>query len=304
MPELPEVESLRLGLGRKIVGQKIKSVKILNGKIVSSNSNCRKINPNKIREFSENLANKKIVKLKRIAKNLILELEDKSLIIIHLKMTGQLVFQDWQNKKTIGGHPILESYKLNLPNKHTHLIFSLNQGKLFYNDIRKFGYVLYYRTMAEALKAGHFKNLGPDPFAKNFTKKYLGENLKKKNKSLKTVLLEQKVVSGCGNIYSDEICHAAQINPRRQAKSLNPREVKFLYQNIKKIFRQAIKAGGSSVSNYLLADGSKGNYAKRHKVYQKAGEICQTRKCKKHKNKIQRTIHAGRSTFFCAFCQK
>lgn len=299
MPELPEVESIRLGLEKKIINSKIKSVEVLKPKIIFGNGTKRRVSTKKIKEFKAGINGRKIKRLKRIAKNIILELDNEAVLIIHLKMTGQLVFLDKDKNRTLGGHPILESYTSSLPNKHTCLIFQLNNGQLFYNDVRMFGYVLYYKNILEAKKNNHFKNLGLDPFQKEFTLPYFEKEILKKNKNIKSVLLEQSIVTGCGNIYADEICFASHILPTRICKSLSPSEISLLYKNVKKILALAIKHGGSSVNNYLLIDGSRGNYARLHKVYGRAGQ-----NCKICKTKLEKVIVAGRTTIFCKNCQK
>lgn len=299
MPELPEVEAIRLGLNKKILGNKILEIEVLKPKIIAGNGTKRIASKTKTENFKKNLIGRKIKNIQRIAKNLIFELDNNAVFIVHLKMTGQLVFVDKKKNKTLGGHPILESYSEDLPNKHTCVIFTLSSGKLFYNDVRMFGYILYYKNILEARKNNHFKNLGLDPFQKEFTLPYFKKEIKKKNKSLKSVLLDQSVVTGCGNIYADEICFASKVLPSRNTKTLKDAELALLYKNIKKILALAIKHGGSSVNNYLLADGSRGNYARLHKVYGRAGE-----KCKICKNILQKETLAGRTTVFCKTCQK
>lgn len=301
MPELPEVESVRLGLKKVLVGQTILKVKVNNEKIVSSNSNIRKPDPKKTAEFKTKIKNKKILDVKRRAKNIIIELDDESIILIHLKMTGQLVYlpNNKNQKPTIGGHPILESYKNDLPNKHTHIVFELENGTLYYNDTRQFGYVLYYKNLESAIDKKHFHKIGLEPFDKKFTLGYFTEKIKLKNKNIKSVLLEQDIVVGCGNIYADEICFASQVLPHRTAKDLSNREVEKIYNNIKDILSLAIKHGGSSISDYLLADGSRGNYARLHKVYGKAGIECQI--CN---NILEKETVGGRTTVYCTQCQK
>lgn len=299
MPELPEVEALRLGLISKIVGSKIIGIEIIKPKIISGKGTTRKESKGKTERFLEKVKARKIKEIRRIAKNLIIELDNKSVLVIHLKMTGQLVFVGKNKEKTFGGHPIIKSYTDDLPNKHTAIIFNLNNGKLFYNDVRMFGYVLFYSNLLEAKEQGHFKDIGLDPFDEEFTLNYFKNELKKKNKSIKAVLLEQSVVNGCGNIYADEICFASKVLPIRICKSLNDKEISILYKNIKKILSLAIKHGGSSVSNYLLSDGSRGNYAKLHKVYKRAGG-----KCKVCESVLEKSIVAGRTTVFCKACQK
>lgn len=299
MPELPEVESLRLGLNKRIVKSKIKSVQIIKPKLVAGNGTLRKISKKKTEEFIKETTGEKILNIKRIAKNLIIELSNEKILIVHLKMTGQLVFVDKNKKKILGGHPITKSYTDDLPNKHTAIIFNLDNGTLFYNDVRMFGYVLYFKNILEARNHGLFKNIGLDPFDKNFTLEYFKKEIKNTNRNLKATLLDQKIVTGCGNIYTDEVCFASKVLPERICKSLKDKEVESIYNNIKIILKSAIEHGGSSVSDYLLADGSRGNYARLHKVYGKAGEKCFT--CK---NILERKVVAGRATVFCKNCQK
>jgi len=305
MPELPEVESIKLGLEKVLKNKKILKVTVLNPKLISSKSPKRRASKKKTEEFIKNIQGKKIIAFKRRAKNLILELNntrnEAGLILIHLKMTGQLVFVSHKNQKILGGHPILESYLRDLPNKHTQIIFNLENGNLFYNDVRKFGYMLYYKNLAEVIQNKHFEKLGLEPFEKKFTEKYLREKIKTKNKNLKQVLLEQTIVVGCGNIYTDEICFAAKILPQRICKTLNKLEIKSLFNNLKIIFKKAIQVGGSSVVNHRLVDGSQGNYARQHKVYGQAGQKCHTKNCPRILEKI--TI-GGRTTVFCTNCQK
>jgi formamidopyrimidine-DNA glycosylase len=183
--------------------------------------------------------------------------------------------------------------------KHTHIIFELSSGILHYNDVRKFGYVLYYKNISEAIRFGHFKNIGLEPFEKAFTLEYFQNEIRKKNKSIKTVLLEQSIVVGCGNIYADEICFASKVLPSRNCKTLSPEESKLLYQNIKSILKRAIKEGGSSISDYLLPDGTKGKYANSHKVYGRSGLSCSI--CG---NILEKSIVSGRATVYCDVCQK
>lgn len=299
MPELPEVESLRLGLNRKLSKSKIKSVRIIKPKLVSGNGTLRKISKKKTEEFIKEITGEKILNIKRIAKNLIIELSNEKILIVHLKMTGQLVFVDKKKNKTLGGHPIIKSFVDELPNKHTAIIFNLDNGTLFYNDVRMFGYVLYFKNIGDARNHGLFKNIGLDPFDKNFTLEYFKKEIRKTNRNLKATLLDQKIVTGCGNIYTDEVCFASKVNPEKNCKSLKDKEIESVYKNIKSILKAAIEHGGSSVSDYLLADGSRGNYARLHKVYGKGGE-----KCFNCKNILERKVVAGRATVFCKDCQK
>lgn len=299
MPELPEVENLRLGLEKSILGQKILNVKVAKPKLVSGKGTLRSPSKIKLSEFENELKGEKFVKVERRAKNLIFKLTHGKIILVHLKMTGQFVYKPSSGKnKIIGGHPIEISEKT-LPNKHSHIIFTLNKGVLYYNDTRMFGYVLYYKNEKSFAKEEHFEKLGLEPFDKNFTVMYFANTLKKKTGKIKTVLMNQDVVTGVGNIYADESLFESGIDPRRKASSLKISEIKKLHNRIVTIMKKAIKAGGSSVATYRLLDNSRGNYAREHKVYGKAGKLCIN--CK---TPLKRILINTRSTVFCPTCQK
>lgn len=298
MPELPEVENLRRGLEKAIVGQKIKKVEVKKPKLVSGKGNVRTASRTKTHEFTHELVGERILAVERRAKNLIFKLSHEKIILAHLKMSGQFVYQDFKTgASVIGGHPI-EASEHALPNKHTHIIFELEKGALYYNDTRMFGYVLYYPNLKSFENSDHFTSLGPEPLSPAFTLKHLENGLKSKSGKVKAVIMEQSVVAGLGNIYADESLFAAGILPERKANSLTLNEVKRLHQAIKQIIKLAIKMGGSSVSTYRLLDLSRGNYAREHKVYGKAGKPCVT--CKKP---LQKAILQGRTTVYCLNCQ-
>lgn len=297
MPELPEVENLRLGLQKKIVGQKIKSVKVLAPKLVSGAGNVRPSSRAKAVEFIKGLTGEVIEGIERRAKNLIFKFKSGKLLLVHLKMSGQFVYREG-GKTVEGGHPI-ELSRSELPNKHTYIIFELSRGTLYYNDIRTFGYLLYFKDKSSLDKVEHFKDIGPEPFSEEFTLEYFANALKTKNSKLKAILLGQSVVAGLGNIYADEACFEAGISPPRRASSLKPEEIKKLYSAIKRILKRAIDVGGSSVATYMLLDESRGNYAREHKVYGRGNEACVI--CGK---KLESIIVAGRTTVFCKICQR
>lgn len=319
MPELPEVESLRRGLRELVLGQRIDKVFVYNSKIVSGKGNKRQASLEKTREFEQIVTCKRILEIERRAKNLIFHLSEGAKILIHLKMTGQLVFKDldlrenFSNKQQtieqqkshkgyssyrfLGGHPIELSEK-QLPNKHTHLIFQLDQGYLFYNDVRQFGYVLAFASLEALLKVENFASLGLEPLSVEFTYDNFRARLQTSKGTLKKVFLEQKVVVGLGNIYCDEVCFLSGIRPDRLVTSLREEEIQRLYQTIPSVLNEAISLGGSSVANYLLADGSRGNYARQHKVYRRGNLDCLV--CS---TKLQKTVLAGRTTVFCPKCQ-
>ncbi len=316
MPELPEVEALRLGLLKCIVGSTVKKVVVLNAKIVSSSGTKRQKDENKKLEFEKVFLNKKIKSLARRAKNIIIEFETSEIILVHLKMTGQMIFEEKSNSENLRVHPLgrLRSRKLEEvdfsknkkhPNKHAYIIFELDNGSLYYNDIRQFGYVLYFKNIEELNDTKHFDKLGLEPFDQDFTLAYFKEGILKKNTSIKKVLLDQSVVVGCGNIYADEACHAAHILPMRYCKSLKDTEIKNLYKNIISILEKAIHSGGSSIANYLLADGERGSYADYHKVYKRENKNCLKKVGDKNcEGILQKITFASRGTHFCSECQK
>lgn len=299
MPELPEVENLRLGLESKLLGQKIKNVKVRKPKLVSGKGTLRTASTKKVKEFEAGLTNETFLKIERRAKNLIFKFKSGKLLLVHLKMSGQFVYKGATGgKKIIGGHPIEISEK-EIPNKHTHVTFELNKGSLYYNDTRMFGYLLYYPTPKKFDDAKHFELLGLEPLDKNFTSKYLLESLKNKTGKIKAVLMNQEIVTGLGNIYADESLFESKIKPTRPANSLNKNEVELLHKAIVRIIKRAIQVGGSSVATYRLLDESMGNYAREHKVYGKSGE-----KCHRCKTSLEKTTVQTRTTIFCPNCQK
>lgn len=299
MPELPEVENLRRGLERSILGQKITGVFVKKPKLVYGNGNIRVVSKKKANEFVKGITGEKFIAVDRRAKNLIFKLSNGKIILAHLKMTGQFVYKGSIDKKTIsGGHPIEISEKT-LPNKHSHIIFKLKGGTLYYNDTRMFGYLLYYPSIQDFEKRNHFKSLGREPLEKDFTIKYFIDSLKNKKSKIKSVLMSQDIVTGVGNIYADESLFESKIDPRRIASDLKPKEIKKLHDIIVSVMKRAIKAGGSSVATYRLIDESRGNYAREHKVYGKSGKNCVN--CKKP---LQKILINNRSTIFCPGCQK
>ena len=299
MPELPEVENLRLGLGKNILNQKIIEVKIRKPKLVSGKGTLRTISLKKKAEFIKGVSGEKFLNIERRAKNLIFKLSHNKTILSHLKMSGQFVYKSSKGSGLVsGGHPI-ELSESKLPNKHSHVIFHLERGTLYYNDTRMFGYLLYYSNMRVFEAENHFAPYGLEPLVKEFTAKYLYESLRNNTGKIKAVLMKQKIVTGLGNIYADETLFESGIRPDRIARSISFIEVKKLHNAIIRIIKRAIKIGGSSVATYRLLDNTRGNYAREHKVYGKGGE-----KCFKCKTLLKKIIVGGRTTIFCSRCQK
>ncbi len=299
MPELPEVENLRVGLEKNIVGQKIINVEVYKPKLVSGKGNIRIASAKKVMEFERGLIGEHFSEIERRAKNLIFRFSSGKVLLVHLKMSGQFVYKPKGKKATVnGGHPI-ELSETELPNKHSHIIFELEKGTLYYNDTRMFGYLLYYPSLETFEKENHFALLGLEPFDKKFTLEYFLEALSSKKGKIKSVLMDQKIVAGLGNIYADESLFEAKIRPDRGAISLKKPEIKLLHTAILRIMRRAVEVGGSSVATYRLLDDTRGNYAREHKVYGKSGQKCP--RCGKPLKKI---LIQNRTTIFCPSCQK
>lgn len=270
MPELPEVETLRRDLSRVIIGKIISHAEFLWVKSLHN------LTP---KTFNRKIHGQKIIEIERRAKILNFLLGNKSLIAVHLKMTGQLI--DNSN-----------------PTKHTRAIFHFTDGsKLYFNDLRKFGWL---KLIQENDWPKFIAHLGPEPLEKNFTQKYFSEILARYPKrKIKQLLLDQTLISGIGNIYADESLFASQILPNRIINKLAESEINLLYQNIKKILKFAIRKGGTSIRDYRRAGGEPGGFAPYLKVYDRAGDKCLT--CAKMIEKIKQN---GRGTHFCPNCQK
>src|SRR3989344_5842189 len=243
MPELPEVENLRYGLKKTIVGQKIKKVIVNKPKLISGKGNVRFASQKKTREFTREIPREKFLAVERRAKNLIFKLSHGKIILAHLKMSGQFAYCQRPPlttlsrtvlDKVVGGHPIKLSEK-ELPNKHTHIIFELEKGTLYYNDTRMFGYVLYYPSAEKFEAENHFGFYGLEPLDKQFTIANFKLGIKNSKTKIKSLLMSQKIVVGLGNIYADESLFEARIRPDHSAASLTQIEVKALSGAIKRI---------------------------------------------------------------------
>ena len=281
MPELPEVETIRRGLESFIKNAKITKVKVL----------CDKsfIGP---KELVENQAIKNI---RRKGKALLLDLENNITMMIHLRMTGQLIFRG--EESFAGGHPT-DSFFAELPDKQTRVIFELENGDLFFNDQRKFGFVKVLET-AEVENDKFIKALAKEPWdmsAEEFKKNLMCH----KSAPIKAVILDQKVIAGIGNIYADEALFYAKIHPSRATGSLSDAEIEKLLEGARTVMQASIDSGGSTMKTYVKADGTKGDYLRLFaKVFRREGEPCV--RCG---TEIIKTRVAGRGTHICPKCQK
>lgn len=285
MPELPEVETIRHDLSKKVINKKITSVLVKKSKIIRGS----------IAKFKKTLISNSFKKISRIGKLLIFELKDSNYLLIHLKMTGQLIYVKDQ-QITAGGHSE-PNQNFKLPNKHTHIIFNFSDhSQLFYNDLRQFGYL---EIVNQQRKKEIVISYGPEPGQSNFTFKYLQNKLKKHTINIKKFLMDQKNIAGIGNIYADEILWRAGIRPTRPANKLTETEIKKLFSATHSVLKLAIKHRGTTFNNYVDGAGQKGNFTRLLKVYGRSNQNCV--KCK---SRIKKIKSGGRGTHFCPVCQK
>ena len=287
MPELPEVEIVRQSLNKKIKHKKVK-------KVIIRNRNLRyKIPIN----FNRYLENKKIIKVDRFSKYLVIYLSSTTYCLIHLGMAGTIHIL---NNKKINKFTNTSFYNSpTLPKNHNHVEIIFDKLRLVYNDPRRFGFFQLIKTSSDLKK--RFSHLGPEPFDSNFNLHYVNKFFKNKNKNIKSFLLDQKFVSGIGNIYASEILFLSKINPFKSVNLLNKKECQKIIYNSKKILLKAINKGGSSIRNFKSTSGLSGKFQNEFKVYQQEGKQCKNLECS---NLIKKKIISNRSTFFCDFCQK
>lgn len=287
MPELPEVETVRIGLARLLPGLEIAAVDF----------DWPKGFPNAETDVQQFVIGAKVVVVERRAKALLIELSSKYSLVIHLKMTGQLVFRG--AKEQFGaGHPN-KSLVGDLPDKSTRVTFTFTDGsKLFFNDQRKFGWVRLLPT-AEVVNLDFFRKVGPEPLNSDFTWQIFRDRcLRRKNSNIKAVLLDQTVLAGVGNIYADESLWGAKIHPLTLAKDLSDARFKTLHKELIFVLRLAIEKGGSTDKNYVNAEGKKGSYMSFARVFRREGQTCP--RCGTIVEKIR---VAGRGTHICPTCQ-
>jgi len=287
MPELPEVEIVKQSLVQKIQQKKIR-------KVVIKNRNLRFKIPLK---FEELLKNKTIKKVTRFSKYLILNFSDGSFCLIHLGMSGTIHLI---NKGSFIKFTNTSFYNSAiLPKKHNHVEIQFKDLKMIYNDPRRFGFFKFIKNNNDLMRK--FNHLGPEPFFKKFNLKYLLSYFLYKKKNIKSFLLDQKFVSGIGNIYASEILFYCKIKPTTYAMKLSKKDCKNIILFSKRVLNKAIKKGGSSIRNFRDTLGKSGTFQKEFKVYQRENLNCPNSKCN---GKIKKIFISNRSTFFCNNCQK
>ena len=286
MPELPEVEVVRQSLAKNVTGKKIKKVLVRN----------RKLRFFLDSSFEKELNNKLVNKISRFSKYLIIELNNKKFCIVHLGMSGTIHII--KNKEELFTNTSFYNSP-NLPKKHNHVEFEFSDLKLIYNDPRRFGFFQIIKNQKKLID--RFKLYGPEPFDKNFNLKYVTNYFKDKKKDIKNYLLDQKFVSGIGNIYASEILYLSKINPLTSVNDLSKSQRKNLIINSKKILLNAIKKGGSTIRDFKNTLGISGKFQKEFKVYGREKLKCRRSNCS---GIIAKIVQANRSTFLCKICQK
>ena len=284
MPELPEVETIRRGLSKCLV--KEKGGKILNVEVLEKRSF--------IGSPTEAIG-ARVMRMRRRGKALIFDLSNDKTLICHLRMTGQMIWVG--DERFAGGHPS-DNFIDELPNKQTRVIVDLEKGKLFFNDQRKFGFIKVVPTV-EVEKDAFIRKLAKEPW--EMTGRELFEKLQRhKGALIKSVILDQTIVAGIGNIYADEALYFAMINPTRRAGLVSEEEAEKLIEGARVVMDRSLKAGGSTIRNYVKSDGAKGDYLELFaEVFNRQGK-----KCRRCGTEIKKIKVGGRGTHYCPKCQK
>ncbi len=280
MPELPEVESIRLQLENFLVGHKIESIKVINTKIFTGEAG--------------KVVGSSFVSVSRLGKVISMNLDNDYSLVAHVKMTGQFLYKGPRlrpdsklSSKVVGG----------LGGPHTHVIFNLDQdAKLYYNDVRRFGWIKVLTT-SESLSTGLAGKMGPEPFL-NLDKEYFKKNLLKTRRPIKVLLMDQEFIAGVGNIYANDALWLTKLNPKTPSNLVGDK-ADLLYESIHSVLKNGMKYGGSSENSFVTPDGGEGSYQRHTLVYGKNGT-----KCANCGTLIEKFMLGGRGTFYCPSCQK
>ena len=284
MPELPEVETIRRGLAACLKGQQVKRIKVVENKSFWGEKG--------------QIEGKRVKGIRRFGKALVFDFAGGRSIICHLRMTGQLIWVEQDRERFAGGHPN-ENFVAELPNKQSRVIIEFCSGaRLFFNDQRKFGFMRVVETAAVE-EDPFIQKLGKEPW--QMDARELWEKLQKHARAaIKTVLLDQTVIAGLGNIYVDESLYFANIDPRRLAGQISLAETERILEGARTVMDKSLEAGGSTIRNYVKSDGTRGNYLDLFaEVYHREGK-----KCVKCGHEIAKIKLGGRGTHFCPYCQK
>lgn len=282
MPELPEVESIRKQLDKFLKNHTIQSIEVKNHKIFQGDE--------------KQLFGVKFIKARRFGKVTVLDFDNNKSLMIHVKMTGQLIYR---GPNLSSPPPLSPKVTGGIPGSHTHAIFDLDKGgALFYNDFRRFGWLKIVDTK-EVETTGLVGKMGPEPFAGLTLEKFV-QIISKTKRAIKVVLMDQERIGGVGNIYANDALFLSKINPKKAANSLDEKETDHLYKAIHKVLEKGMEYGGSSENSFVTPDGGEGEYQMHTLVYGKQGTVCTH--CKK--SKIKKIMLGGRGTYFCPNCQK
>lgn len=286
MPELPEVETIRLGLQKYLVGHKIEAVDVRFAKIFQGSA--------------EQIIGSKVIAARRFGKGLVIDLSNGYSLAIHVKLTGQLVYRGNETKNV----QVSKAKVGEIPNNFTHVIFALDKGaKLYYNDQRRFGWIKVVPT-DKVSDLSYFKGIGPEPF-KDLTLQKFKSIISVSAVKIKPLLMDQKRIGGIGNIYANDALFLAGIDPRRKANTVTEDELVKLYAAIHKVMERSLKYGGASELTFVNVLGQEGEYQRHSLVYGKSGKECPNNKRLPagRQGKIEKIYLAGRGTFFCTACQ-
>ena len=293
MPELPEVETLKIGLQEHVVGKKIAGVEVIDPKLLTGDVN--------------DVIGATFTNVRRMAKGIVLDLDNKYSIAVHIKLTGQLIFRDAQTKDMLVEKPTPSL----VPNKFTRIVFRLEENtkvakesNLYFQEVRGFAWMKILPT-DQVGELPFFKNLGPEPIPSpgtettQLTEEMLSEMASKSRLPIKVLIMDQKRIGGIGNIYANDALFDSGIDPRRNSNTISQAEIKKLYKSILKVLEMGLKYHGSSELNYVNVLGKSGEYQKHARIYGRKNMPCLN--CG---GDVQKTYIAGRGTFFCSNCQK
>lgn len=289
MPELPEVETVRRGLHELLIGRTVKA---------AAERDSPKSFPNAAADVTQFLVGAKVSDVRRRAKVLLIDLSSNYTLVVHLKMTGQLVFRA-KDAVFGAGHPN-DSLIGELPDRSTRAVLEFTDGShLYFNDQRKFGWMKLYPTV-EVPNINFMQKVGPEPLEDSFTAKDFTARIRRRNgTTIKAAILDQTVLAGVGNIYADESLWGAKIHPATRVKDVSDAQLAELLKEIKYVMNLAIEKGGSTDKNYVNAEGKRGSYIDFARVFRREGQ-----ECPRHPGVIiEKSRVAGRGTHICPICQ-
>jgi formamidopyrimidine-DNA glycosylase len=291
MPELPEVETVRLGLQPVLEGHVITDARI-------RRRDLRLPFPPR---FTERLKGRRVIALTRRAKYILAALDSGETLVIHLGMSGRLSVYAEGKRQRLGDYVYNPAPDGAGEGKHDHVVFETDApARIVFNDHRRFGLMALVAT--DALEMDRlFKDIGIEPLSGAFNIRYLARALKGKKTPIKSALLDQRVIAGLGNIYVCEALFLAGISPKRWAGAVREDDARRLTAAIKRVLKEAIRAGGSTLRDHAQATGDPGNFQHQFRVYGREGQPCLGQKCR---GTVKRIVQAGRSTFYCPACQK